>query len=227
MADDEYTSMLLDDLVTHCLEERAKFRAYLEANPLYCLEIFCRALRQEAGDDHWNAFYRSFYSDVRRWVISHPTSKILLAQENVDDFVNDSYSRFFQTSKRKQLEFPTLGAALKFLHRCVNSVMLDAIRSKNHPTFLIEDFDKEHAPDFLQDLLNQLNAADLWKKVRDVITDETELRLARLLWIEGYKPREIPILLPKEFPDMATVRRAVANIVDRLRRRYRRDESES
>jgi DNA-directed RNA polymerase specialized sigma24 family protein len=214
--------MDLPTLARFCLEERAKFRAYQESDPIYCYEIVRRALNTRS-DDYWEAFQQSFHLDVRRWVLQHPAATQLHARDHADDFVQDVFTRLFQTNTRHQLDFPNLAAALSFLRLCVNSVMLDGVRSRRRNTSPLDPALPIPSSDDLGEVDEQDSVEYLWRLVEKCVHSPRELRLARLLWIEGYKPREIPQQFPDEFATIEEVRNMTGNIVQRLRRHYRNE----
>jgi DNA-directed RNA polymerase specialized sigma24 family protein len=218
--------MDLPTLAEHCLAERAKFRAYQESDPTYCYEIVRRALITRTSD-HWKAFQDSFYLDVRRWVLQHPAATQLHARDHADDFVQDVFTRLFQTNTRHQLDFPNLAAALSFLRLCVNSVMLDGVRSRRRDISPLDQAVPIPSSDEIGSVDDQDAVEYLWHLVEKCINSPRELRLARLLWIEGYKPREIPQQFPDEFATIEEVRNMSGNIVQRLRRHYRSDPPKS
>jgi DNA-directed RNA polymerase specialized sigma24 family protein len=215
-----------DELARRCIEERIKFRAYEEANPCFCLEVFRRGIKN-CNDSTWKALQEGFYLDVRRWVTNHPAAQTLLAYEGVEYYIQETFIRLYQASKRNNLDFPTLAAALSFLRCCVNSVMLDHIRATRRKTISWNTMPDETATDNeLDRLLETISANELWQIVEKCASSPEELRVAHLLWVEGYKPREIPQWFPNEFSDIQTVRRFSANIIERLRRRYRQQASD-
>jgi DNA-directed RNA polymerase specialized sigma24 family protein len=216
----QFTDMDLPALREHCLSERAKFRAYQESDPVYCQEIFRRAMLL-ATDESWEALQVSFHADALRWVRQHPAAQTLQAHENADDYVQEAFTRLYHAARKRQLEFPNLAAAMSFLRRCVNSVMLDHVRSRQREFLPIEAVAENPSTDEIALLIDAMQTEELWQMVEKCITAPRELRLARLLWIEGYKPREVPRYFPDEFPTVEEVRAIIGNVVQRLRRSYR------
>jgi DNA-directed RNA polymerase specialized sigma24 family protein len=210
----------LASLTEQCAQERSKFHARQEADPAYCYEIIRRALT--ANDDGaWTAFHDCFYQDVRRWVLVHPAAPTLLQREAAEIYVEDAFVRLYQANHNKPIDVSSLPTVLGFLRRCVNSTMLDAVRAARRDPAPIHVANQIAAPDELGNLIDSLATLDLWRMVEQCLTTVHEQRLARLLWIEGYKPRELPVHFPELFPTIQDVRRTAANIIERLRRRYR------
>ena len=207
-------------LQEQCLTERAKFRAYQESDPVYCQEIFRRAMLA-ATDGNWEALQVAFHDDALRWVRQHPAASTLNAQVDADNYVQEAFERLYFAARKRQLEFPNLAAAMSFLRRCINSVMLDHVRNRYREFPSLDVVADNPANDEIALIIDTMHTEELWQMVEKCITSPRELRLARLLWIEGYKPREVPRQFPDEFPTIEEVRTMIGNVVQRLRRLYR------
>jgi DNA-directed RNA polymerase specialized sigma24 family protein len=211
--------MPLPQLVEHCTAERTKFRRGEPADPKYCLEVFRRALTT-GTDDAWQALYACFFQDVLQWVRYHPVWKSAQLREPPESYANEAFSRLLVANRNHPLDISSLGAILSFLRRCVSSVMLDALRALRKEVPLDAVFELP-APDEIDHIIGRIASEELWQMVEQCVTAPHELRLAHAVWVEGYRPREIPQILPDDFADVTAVRRCLANIIDRLRRRYR------
>ena len=215
----EPSQIPLAQLVECCTAERIKFRQGEPADPQYCLEIFRRALRRVADDD-WAAMQTCFYQDVLHWVRYHPVMRSGQLTEAADAYANEAFERMLITNTNHPLDVTSLGAILTFLRRCVSSVLLDALRTQRKEVSL--EFVYEVAgPDESERIIGTLSRDELWHMVEQCVASPRELRMAHALWIEGYRPREITQILPDDYADIHDVRRCIANIIDRLRRRYR------
>jgi DNA-directed RNA polymerase specialized sigma24 family protein len=215
----------LPSLVERCAEERAKFRRQEPSDPVYSLELFRRALGPHADDSArdacWEAVYVSFSPDVLQWVRYHPATAKLIAREPMEGFVNEAFARMYNANARNPLSVTSLGEILSFLKRCVSSVMLDALRAQRDKETPWEEEREIPTPDPSEDIFQQMHVEELWKMVESCLVAPREHLVARAFFIEGYAPREIPALYPNDFADVQDVRRCLANIVDRLRRRFR------
>ncbi|MBA3823518.1 MAG: sigma-70 family RNA polymerase sigma factor [Ktedonobacterales bacterium] len=209
----------LDDLVQRCADERAKYGGGTSADPRYCLEIFRRAL-VEGASDAWSAMYEAYYRMVLGWVKRHPAAKTVELRDSLEAYAHEVFERLHFSNRKHPVDVSSLGAILTYLHTSVNWVMLDALRQKRREVPLETVFEIA-LPDDSDNVLDVMSGQELWDLVRQVATPR-ELRLAHALWVEEYRPREIPALLPEDFPDIQEVRRCSANLVDRLRRKYRR-----
>jgi len=209
----------LDELVQRCADERAKYSGGTPADPRYCLEIFRRAL-VEGTSDAWSAMYEAYYRMVLGWVKRHPAAQTAELRDSLEAYAHEVFERLLLSNRKRPVDVSSLGAILTYLHTSVNWVMLDALRQKRREVPLDAVYDLVR-PDDTDDVLDAIGGEELWELVRQVASPR-ELRLAHALWVEEYRPREIPALLPDDFPDIQEVRRCIANLVDRLRRKYRR-----
>jgi DNA-directed RNA polymerase specialized sigma24 family protein len=153
-------------------------------------------------------------------VRNHPVWRSAALHEPPEAYAHEAFERLLIANRNHPLDVSSLGAILSFLRRCASSVMLDALRAQRKEVPLDQIFDLP-GPSEDDAVIDRLSRDELWQMVEQCVTSPRELRLAHALWIEGYRPREIPQMLPDDFPDVTVVRRAIANVIDRLRRRYR------
>ena len=208
----------LAQLLYACADERTKFQQGLASDPRYCLEIFRQALTQDS-QDAWAALHEAYYYMVLGWVKRHPAAKTVEERDSLESFAHEVFERLLIANRKHPVDVSSLGAILTYLHTCVNWVMLDAVRANRREVALEGAHEVVHDDD-ADAVISQLARDELWEVVRQIASPR-ELRLAHALWVEDYRPREIPALLPDDFPDMREVRRCIANLVDRLRRKYR------
>ncbi len=202
-------SMNLPELTSRCMSEIQKYNQREPHNDQCCLEIFRRALLQQ--DSHaWSVLTERFHGIVLSWVRRHPQREAVRDIDSEENFVALTFERFWRvTVRNKTLEFTTLAGALVFLRACVNSVIIDTLRSQKEIP-IPENFERV-APE--PDESNQR-----WEVIKGFIPNAREQRLAYLLYYCGLKPRQIVQLLPREFNDVHEIFRLTRNIIDRLRR---------
>jgi len=202
-------SMSLSELTSRCMSEIQKYNQREPHNDQCCLEIFRRALLQQ--DSHaWSVLMEHFHGIVLSWVRRHPQREAVRDIDSEENFVALTFERFWRvTVRNKTLEFTTLAGALVFLRACVNSVIIDTLRSQKEIP-IPENFERV-APE--PDESNQR-----WEVIKGFIPNAREKRLAYLLYYCGLKPRQIVQLLPREFNDVHEIFRLTRNIIDRLRR---------
>ncbi len=127
-----------------------------------------------------------------------------------------AFAHFWNAVHNQQLMFTSLGAALRYLRICLNSAILDMLRSYTRarevplpePGFAGEPTAAD----------SEEGSSELWEVIRDMLPNEREQRLAFLLFHCNLKPRVIVRLCPQEYPDVNEIFRMTRNIVDRLER---------
>ena len=202
-------SMSLSELTSRCMSEIQKYNQREPHNDQCCLEIFRRALLQQ-DSQAWSVLMERFHSIVLSWVRRHPQSQAVRDIDSEENYVALTFERFWRvTVRNKTLEFNTLAGALVFLRACVNSVIIDTLRSQKEIS-IPENFERV-APE--PDESNQR-----WEVIKGFIPNAREQRLAYLLYYCGLKPRQIVQFLPQEFNDVHEIFRLTRNIIDRLRR---------
>ncbi|TMD45956.1 MAG: hypothetical protein E6I90_06455 [Chloroflexi bacterium] len=202
-------SMSLSELTSRCMSEIQKYNQREPHNDQCCLEIFRRALLQQ-DSRAWSVLTERFHGIVLSWVRRHPQREAVRDIDSEENFVALTFERFWRvTVRNKTLEFTTLAGALVFLRACVNSVIIDTLRSQKEIP-IPENFERV-APE--PDESNQR-----WEVIKGFIPNAREKRLAYLLYYCGLKPRQIVQLLPREFNDVHEIFRLTRNIIDRLRR---------
>ena len=202
----------LAELSAHELQQRR--RGDESADDRYCIELFRRALVEQM-DEAWSALQQCFSETVRSWLWSHPGHDVALRRDSEENYVAQTFSRFWYAVHSRHVEFSSLNAALSYLHATLNGILTDTLRSqlrsKNVP--LPEPgFPEEPA------LEENHDSQETWEIISSLLTDERERRVAYLLYYCGLKPREVVVRCPQEFSDVKEVYRLNHNIIDRLRR---------
>ncbi len=207
--------MDLGSLANRCSEEMKLLRRKQAFNDQYCLEIFRRAILERL-DPAWEMLQQRFDETVRVWLRSHPSRDLALLRDSEENYVALTFSRFWYAIRNQRLEFPTLYAALSYLHATLNGVVIDTLRthlgSRETP---LPEADSPDEP-FSHDEPGDEEA--IWRSLQELIPDAREQRLVYLLYYCGLKPREILLRCPQEFPDIKEIYRLNHNILERLRR---------
>lgn len=204
----------LSVLADRCTNELNKHRHKQPADDRFCLEIFRRAIVLHI-DQAWSVLQQRFGELLRIWLRSHPANDIALRRDSEENYVAQTFSRFWYAVRAQNLEFQSLNAALSYLHATMNGIITDTVRSqlrsKNVP---LPDpgFPEEPATEDSDD------SQETWETIQRVLGDERERRVGYLLYYCGLKPREIVTRCPDEFRDVKEVYRLNCNLVERLRR---------
>jgi hypothetical protein len=207
--------MDLASLAARCGEEMTRQRRKEAFDDQYCLEIFRRAMLQRI-DLAWATLQQRFGETVRIWLRSHPSCDLALRHDTEENYISLTFSRFWFAVRDQQLEFPTLYAALSYLHATLNGVVIDMLRSRlGAKEVPLPEADSPDEPASSEEHNAEL---PLWESLQELIQDAREQRLMNLLYYCGLKPRQIVERCPQEFQDIKEIYRLNHNILDRLRR---------
>jgi len=206
--------MDLSLLSLHCARELNRHRRKEAGDDCYCIELFHRAMTQHI-DQSWSVLQQLFGEVVRIWLRSHPHRDIALRQDSEENYIAQTFTRFWYATHEQQLEFKNLRAALSYLHATLHGLLIDTLRShlrsKNvplpEPGFPCEPTQEDTS-----------GSAETWDAIQSLLDDTREQRVAYLLYYCGLKPREIVARCPTEFPYVKEIYRLNENIIERLRR---------
>jgi len=207
--------MSLSALADRCMSEITHFRHGEASNDQYCLEIFHRAM-QKQDEAAWTLLEERFQEFLLTAFRRHPRSEAATHLDSPENYVARAFARFWMAAAHnQQVMFTSLGGALRYLRICLNSAILDMLRSyaRTREVPLPEPgFAGEPA------VVDPDEESELWEVICTMLPGERERRLAFLLYQCNLKPREIVRLLPQEFSSVDEIYRLRRNIVDRLER---------
>ena len=125
--------MSLSELADRCVSEINKYSRKEPHDDQYCLEIFRRAM-VESDSDAWEVLHQRFSGILLGWVRRHPQREAAYRCDNENNYVDRAFRRLWTRTLRNQsLEFNTLAGALRFLHTCLNSDIIDTLRAHMRP----------------------------------------------------------------------------------------------
>lgn len=206
--------MDLSLLSVHCARELSKHRRKEARDDRYCVELFRRAIIQH-NDQCWSVIQQLLAETVRVWLHNHPYRDIALRQESEENYIAQTFARFWYATREQTLAFRTLHAALSYLHATLNGLLIDTLRShlRTKSVPLPE-------PDSLAEPAKEdvCDSEGIWDAIQSLLDNERERRVAYLLYYCGLKPREIVARYPTEFMHVKEIYRLNGNIVERLRR---------
>jgi DNA-directed RNA polymerase specialized sigma24 family protein len=215
-------SLLLQELITACWEETAKFRRNEPHRDDVCRELLRRALclRDEQA---WEAIVAIYRGMVLAWIRQYPAH---VACDEEEDRLNGAFERFWRAVGPDRFPlFTSTASLLGYLKTCVHSVLLDEIR-RGHGAQLesLEELASTGrepvipagSPEAL--VVDVLTAHELWSTISDELTDESEWLATYLSFEIDAKPSEIHEQYPDRYPTVADVYRVKRNVLDRLRR---------
>jgi hypothetical protein len=206
--------MSLEALAHHSLLEMHKFRRKESSDDRYCLELLRRALveRDEAA---WSIVYTQWQESVRRWFRGNTNRTAALRHDEEQSYIDDTFKRFWQSVKAEQLELPTLAGVLQYLRLCLNSVIIDTLR-----TYARKKVQALPGPDSPDELVveDSYHESEWWSVIESMLIDGRERRAVYLLYHCGLKPKEIVLRCPGEFANEHEIYRLRRNALDRLKR---------
>jgi len=207
--------MPLSELKQRCSHELGNYQPQQPGDDRYCLEIFRRAIVDD-DNEAWIALREQFCSNVLYWLRCHAKRQEALQIENEQSYVDDTFARLWQWGRKRRLEFRSLAGALKFLHLCLNSSVIDHLRrfARKERVPLQEDGLPRESPQEEEGY----DRGALWKALQTLLTNQRERRVIFLVYHEGLKPREIVEFCPGEFADVKEVHHLLRGALDRLRR---------
>ena len=213
--DEALSQMNLSLLADRCSEEMKLHRRKEAYDDSYCLEIFRRAIIQRA-DQAWSVLQQRFGDTVRIWLHSHASKDVALLRDSEENYIAQTFSRFWYAVRDQHLEFTSLNSALSYLHATLNGILTDTLRShlRSKEVPIPEPGSSE------EPLSSEasFDGSATWQSILSLLSDQREQRVAYLLYYCGLKPREIVMRCPEEFDDIKEVYRLNHNIVERLRR---------
>jgi len=172
------------------------------------------AIQVKQTDEAWSALQQCFSETIRIWIRSHPSSDLALLHDSEENYLAQTFSRFWFAVHDQHVEFTTLSAALSYLRAILNGLITDTLRShlRSREVPLPEPglSDEPAAED-------PLDSQGLWESIQPLLLNERERRIFYLLYCCGLKPREIVTRCSQEFADVKAIYRLNSNIIERLR----------
>ncbi len=218
MPEPELKLMSIAALIASCMQELKNYRHGDVSNDRYGVELFRRAICQRDSDAAWSALQVCFSDTIRGWLRSHPRSDIALRLDSDENYVAQTFARFWQaTAHNQKLAFATLATALAYLRMCLNGAILDTLRAYSRPKEIqvwVSDIEGQQTED-------EAEQHELWAFLFRMFPKPKEQRLIYLLFHCGLKPREIMHHSPQDFTDVQEIYRLQRNIMDRLHRNAR------
>lgn len=208
--------MPLSLLIQSCSSELSHYQPQQPGDDRYCLEIFRRAI-VEGDNEAWVALQEQFRDNVLYWLRCHAKRHEALQIETEQSYLDDTFLRLWQWGRDRKHEFRSLAGALKFLHLCLNSSVIDHLRRYARKE-RIQLQEEGLASLSLQEEEEAYDRGALWKTIRMILTNQRELRVVFLVYHQGLKPREIIKHCPNEFTDVQEVHRLLRYALGRLRR---------
>lgn len=205
----------LDALVQRCVEETEKFNRRRESDSRFCFELLRRALADQSAEA-LTRVYQVYERQVLGWVYNH--RGFGRTGEEADYFAHAALSAFYFALRGPRFtRFDSLPKLLSYLKLCVHSAVAQYLRDQRPDT--TEQLEAVDRPADLPDPSERAEAAELWQHICRLLPDADDQRLARLVFIQDLKPRQIVA----EQPEGWASEREVTLAIYRLRRLLRAD----
>lgn len=174
----------------------------------YCIAMFVRACKQ--SDSVAQAWVeRRFRMTVLNWIRRHPCREAACIYHPEAYYAARTFEHFWHMAQRLPAQCPELPAFLRYMHACVNAVIMDALRT---PRREIATLPQKNATSD-----SQHDSQEVWKDLQRTFTNPREQRLAYLLYACDLKPVEIARSFPQEFGDVAEINSLRRAMLERLR----------
>ncbi len=210
-----YREMSASELAAHCVRELSNYRRGEPYTETYGVELLRRATVQ--GDQEAWAWVQQCLGElVLGWLHRHPSREAAYCLESEENYVAQSFARFWQaTTLIQHVEFNTFAAALQYLRACLNGTIVDTLRAYSRSREV--PLPQPGEPGELQ-IEDDLESSEVWDILKTILPNGDEQRVAYLLFHCGLKPREIVRLCPQEFSDVHDIYRLRNNMMNRLLR---------
>ncbi len=216
--DEAVNQMKLATLADLSTDELQRHRCKQPFDDRYSVEILRRALVEQT-DQAWLLLQQCLSQTICRWIHTHPYKDVVLLRDSEENYIAQTFSRFWYAVHDQHIAFATLPAALCYLHATLNGIIMDTFRSQlrlRAREVPLPETDGSIEP--AAEDADSIDDQHVWDGICSLLPDERERRLAYLLYYCGLKPREIVLRCPKEFDDVKDIYRLNHNIVERLRR---------
>jgi len=119
----------LTTLADLCTDELRRYRCNEPANDRYFIELLRRAIVEHT--DHARSLLQQCLSEtIRTWIRSHPNGDLILLHVSEENFIAQTFSRFWYAVHDQRVEFTTLSLALRYLRATLNGILIDTQRSQ-------------------------------------------------------------------------------------------------
>jgi len=208
-------ALSIPQLAAQCLKEIDNYHRGEPYTDVYGVELLRRATL--LGDpEAWEWMQHCFSGLVLGWLRRHPYRETACRLENEENYVAQTFERFWQaTALTQKVAFNTLAAALRYLHLSLNGAILDSLRSNARSREVSLPEPGEPGEPYIEDVTS---SSEVWEIIQTMLPDKREQRLAYLLFYCGLKAREIVRFLPHEWSDVYEIYRMRRSITERLLR---------
>lgn len=191
----------------------------------FCFELFRRAIVEES-QACWSALYEQYRRLVYRWTIEYARTNSAIGDISIEEMVQDAFTAFWRAyTSAKLVKANGLASILQYLKTCAWSAVQHALRKPKEPVMPLETWAEESlarsttTPESA--LLHEISVVQFWSLVDGCCNSEQERLIARLRFVDGWKPRDIV----QQRPDLATDEKEIFKLLRNLKDRIERSGS--
>jgi hypothetical protein len=207
------SALNIPQLAARCLREIANYHQGEPCTDKYGVELFYRATVL-SDPEAWEWIQHCFSDIVLSWLHRHPYREIACRLDNEENYVAQTFERFWQaTALTQKVAFNTLAAALRYLKLSLNATVLDSLRANARSREVSLPETGEPGEPYIEDVSS---SSEVWEVIQTMLPNKREQRLAYLLFYCGLKAREIVRYLPQEWSNVQEIYRLRRSITERL-----------
>ena len=209
------SALSVQQLAAQCMKEVDNYHQGKPYTDVFGVELLRRATMLD-DPEAWTWIQHCFSGLVLHWLNRHPYRETACRIENEENYVAQTFERFWQaTSLTQKVTFNTLAAALRYLRLSLNGAILDSRRANARSREVPLPEPGELGEPYIEDVTS---SSETWEIIQSMLPDKREQRLAYLLFYCGLKAREIVRFLPQEWSDVQEIYRLRRSITERLLR---------
>jgi hypothetical protein len=208
-------TLSIPQLAAQCRKEVDNYHRGEPYTDVYGVELLHRAT--VLGDpEAWTWIQHCFSGLVFSWLCRHPYREIACRLENEENYVAQTFERFWQaTTLTRKVAFNTLAAALRYLHLSLNGAIFDSLHANARSREVSLPEPGGPGEPYIEDATSD---CEVWEIIQTMLSNKREQRLAYLLFYCGLKAREIVRYLPQEWSDVHEIYHMRRSILERLLR---------
>ncbi len=172
-------------MIEQCKRETEKYFMRKETNSQYCFEVWRRAIMNNS-ELCLTALFQIYAPEVRDWanLFYHSWN-----HEPIDALVNLAFMRTIKNFRADTTKMRSLGETLCYLRACTFSVVRESQRRRHINTVKEVDIPETYSSPHNE--FSELARNAVWKRMCELLTQQTDRLLAYLLFFGEYKPAEI------------------------------------
>ena len=219
-------TLQLEDIAAECGQQSQRYRELGQAHsdPRYCYELFRRAI-VEGLESAWTHVYTAYEGQIVRWV--RQCSSYHATGQDAEYFVSIIYTKFWKavTPDLFSNHLLSLGAVLAYLKRCVQTTLIDFVRSRRKDQMLdeLDELERVKVPSADNRPIEQRasrgsDSEALWQQIGELLKNEQERIVLEEVFLLDKKANQIFADHPDTFESVKTIYRIKENLLKRLRR---------